>query len=286
MPSILLHSDATISGFADWWDAAEPRNRQSFQKPCGVTPARLLAVRRSKLRPFRRLLRGLAMTMDVKPSSGEMIWLTGRTFPYTDPPKDKAPRKSRAKLVLLYVLAIIGSVSWLLLGGPSDAESQPVPLRSPVLMSAKNASWFDPAITRIQATAPLTPAQATLVTPAETTPPAETAPADTAPTGMVPVEMAPVDGLKISSQSWRRGGLGSKALVTFTLRNGNDYAVKDIEISCAFARRDGSHLTDRTRVIHDTVNMKSRKTFARMHVGFVNINADRAKCSLVAASHI
>ena len=103
---------------------------------------------------------------------------------------------------------------------------------------------------------------------------------------VAPAEAAPVEGLKISSQSWRRGGLGSKALVTLTLRNSNDYAVKDIEISCAFARRDGSHLTDRTRIIHDIVNMKSRKTFARMHVGFVNVNASRAKCSLVAASHI
>jgi hypothetical protein len=102
---------------------------------------------------------------------------------------------------------------------------------------------------------------------------------------ITPVETAPVDGLKISSQSWRRGGLGSKALVTFTLRNGNDYAVKDIELACSFARRDGSHLTDRKRLIHDTVNMRSRKTFARLHVGFVNINADQAKCSLVAASH-
>jgi hypothetical protein len=97
-------------------------------------------------------------------------------------------------------------------------------------------------------------------------------------------ETAPVDGLKISSQSWRRGGLGSKALITLTLRNGNNYAVKDIELVCAFARSDGSHLTDRKRIIHDTINMRSRKTFARMHIGFVNINADRAKCSLVAAS--
>ena len=93
-----------------------------------------------------------------------------------------------------------------------------------------------------------------------------------------------IDGLKISSQSWRRGGLGSKALVTFTLRNANDYAVKDIEIACAFARRDGSHLTDRRRVIPDTVNMKSRKTYAGMLVGFVNVNANKAKCSLVTAS--
>jgi hypothetical protein len=99
-------------------------------------------------------------------------------------------------------------------------------------------------------------------------------------------ETAAVDGLKILSQHWRRGGLGSNALVTFTLRNGNHYAVKDIEISCAFSRRDGSHLTDRTRVIHDTVRMRGRKRFARLHVGFVNVNADRAKCTLVAASRI
>ena len=66
---------------------------------------------------------------------------------------------------------------------------------------------------------------------------------------IVPEETAPVDGLKISSQYWRRGGLGSKALVTFTLRNTNDYAVKDIAISCAFSRQgrqpfDRSHADD------------------------------------------
>jgi hypothetical protein len=96
-------------------------------------------------------------------------------------------------------------------------------------------------------------------------------------------EPAGLDRLKISSQTWRRGGLGSKALVTFTLRNDNDYAVKDVEIVCAFARRDGSHLTDRSRVLAETVSMKSRKTFARVPVGFVNVNADQAKCSLVTA---
>jgi hypothetical protein len=100
------------------------------------------------------------------------------------------------------------------------------------------------------------------------------------------VEAPAVNGLKISSQSWRRGGLGSKALITFTLRNDNDYAVKDIEIACAFSRRDGSHLTDRKRVLPDTVNMKSRKTFARLHIGFVNIYANKAKCTPIAASRV
>ncbi|WP_245509287.1 hypothetical protein [Bradyrhizobium zhanjiangense] len=95
--------------------------------------------------------------------------------------------------------------------------------------------------------------------------------------------MAELGRLRISSQTWRRGGLGSKALVTFTLRNDNDYAVKDVEIVCVFARRDGSHLTDRSRVLAEPVSMKSRKTYAHIPVGFVNVNADQAKCSLVAA---
>jgi hypothetical protein len=103
---------------------------------------------------------------------------------------------------------------------------------------------------------------------------------------VVPAQPAPVDRLKIASQSWRRGGLGSNALVTMTLRNDNSYAVRDIDISCAFLRPDGSYLTGRSRTITDVINMKSRKTFARLHVGFVNVNAVKAKCSLVAANHV
>jgi hypothetical protein len=102
----------------------------------------------------------------------------------------------------------------------------------------------------------------------------------------VPAEAAPVDGLKISSQSWRRGGLGSKALVTFTLRNDNDYAVGDIGLLCSFTRADGSPVTERRQTIRDSVKMKSRKTFSRVHIGFVHVNANRAKCSLLTASRV
>jgi type IV pilus biogenesis protein CpaD/CtpE len=159
---------------------------------------------------------------------------------------------------------LIGFGAWTFLS--EDASNTAEPLQLAAAAAPEPAS---PPATGAK------PDLTTAATPVEAPPPAEAA-----------AEIPPVDGLKISSQSWRRGGLGSKALVTFTLRNGNDYAVKDIEISCAFNRRDGSHLTDRKRVIHDTVNMKSRKTFARMHVGFVNVNANKAKCSLVTASRL
>ncbi len=172
--------------------------------------------------------------------------LTGNGGGSAGRPEQKAARTSRSGFVWLTAALMIGFGAWTYLS--EDASNNPEPLQ----LAAAAAP--EPASTGAKPDPELTTA------------------------------IPPIDGLKISSQSWRRGGLGSKALVTFTLRNGNDYAVKDIEITCAFNRMDGSHLTDRKRVIHDTVNMKSRKTFARMHVGFVNVNANKAKCSLVTAS--
>ncbi|MEH2560386.1 hypothetical protein [Bradyrhizobium sp. AZCC 2289] len=178
----------------------------------------------------------------------------------------------KARLVVLPVVAIAGFAAWIMLPDPSDAEDQSAPVPAVIAGPAQNAAPVDPA------TAPTQSTEATA--PADAAAPAAVATETTAPA------KSPLDGLKISAQSWRRGGLGSKALVTLTLRNRNDFAVKDIEIDCAFARRDGSHLTDRKRVIGDVISMKSRKTYSGMLVGFVNINANRAKCSLVTASRI
>ncbi len=159
-------------------------------------------------------------------------------------PEQKAARTSRSGFVWLTAALMIGFGAWTYLSEDASNNSEPLQLAAAAAPEpASTAAKPDPELT-------------TAATPVEAPPPAEAAAA---------AEIPPIDGLKISSQSWRRGGLGSKALVTFTLRNGNDYAVKDIEITCAFNRMDGSHLTDRKRVIHDTVNMKSRKTFARMH---------------------
>jgi hypothetical protein len=237
------------------WLAAEPRNRQSYLEPRGVTPARLFAV---------RMFDG--MTMNIAPhrtvstplsnvGGGAAVWPAFRYF--------------GAGLIWLPLAVLAGLSAWMLSGyASSTAESEPAQLTTAARLeltqiraieAAQERSWFNPAATPVEAMVPAQEATA-------------------------PAEAAPVDGLKISSQSWRRGGLGSNALISFTLRNANEYAVKDIEIFCAFTRRDGSHLTDRKRVINDTVHMKSQKKFARVHVGFVNVNANRAKCSLVTAS--
>jgi hypothetical protein len=194
--------------------------------------------------------------------------VAGNNGSFSRRPEKTPTNYLNSKFTWLPAVLIAGLGAWMLLSGSASNTAE-----SELATAATTEPMQSPATDAAQGLS--APQDGSLVNPATT--PVEV---------ITPAEPAPVDGLKISSQSWRRGGLGSKALVTFTLRNGNDYAVKDIEIFCSFARRDGSHLTDRRRVIHDTVSMKSRRTFARMHVGFVNINANQAKCSLVAASHI
>ena len=91
------------------------------------------------------------------------------------------------------------------------------------------------------------------------------------------------DGLSLSRQRWQRGGYGSQALLTFTVTNRNAFAVKDIQLSCAFTTPDGSYTTSRTRVIRDTIRT-GRKRFEHALVGFVTAQVSDGKCEVVGAS--
>ena len=65
-----------------------------------------------------------------------------------------------------------------------------------------------------------------------------------------------------------------------------DTAVNNIKIGCAFSDREGRYTTKRVRTITETINMKSRKTFPRMLIGFVNVNAVKSKCTLLSADRM
>ncbi|WP_194460892.1 hypothetical protein [Bradyrhizobium sp. CCBAU 53421] len=181
--------------------------------------------------------------------------------------------------LLLSVIAVGGIAAWFMLPEPSDAGDRDVwPVSSTVIRTVQDASTgAQPA--QIAKDAPAD--ESVTVGVATAGQPAEAAKASEPGAGR-----SPLDRLRIASQSWQRGGLGSKVLVTLTLRNANDFAVKDIEIACAFIRSDGSPVTERKRLIPDTIAMKSRKTYPRMLIGFVNVNANKAKCSVVTASRV
>ena len=188
--------------------------------------------------------------------------------------------RSEARLAALPAIAVIGCAMWLILPQASDAEGHSAMSPETTRPTQDTSRHDTPGNVGTDGV------QTTLSDPGPSAASPSAGPAGTAPPATVEPSTSPLDGLKIVSQSWRRGGRVSKALVTFTLRNANDYAVKDIEIACTFARRDGSHLTDRRRIIPETVNMKSRKRYAGMLVGFVNVNANKAKCAVATASRL
>src|SRR5471032_2706083 len=116
-------------------------------------------------------------------------------------------RHFRTALVLLPAILVAGVLVWLFFFTLDESDAQ---------TAAKTAIAVAPDISA----------------PQPQSPPAAVEPAT-----------EPLGHLRISRASFARGGLGSKALVTFTLRNDNNYAVKDAEILCAFRSRDGRYAT-------------------------------------------
>jgi hypothetical protein len=94
---------------------------------------------------------------------------------------------------------------------------------------------------------------------------------------------APLSGVRLARQSLKRGGLGSRVHGTFTVRNRLDFAIKDVEIECAFRGR-GGYTTQRRRVLADTIEPRSRETFSNVLVGHINVTTTRGKCHLTGAS--
>jgi hypothetical protein len=210
---------------------------------------------------FDRAVGGAEMSTGLYGFELSRLSALSHSFPHW--PEQATARLFKPKLVWLTAVVLAGLSAWVLLPAhPGDTAESDTPV---LVANAPDEPVLAPLTEAVQQQASFDPATAEAI---------------------VPEQPTPLEKLRISSQSWRRGGLGSIALVTLTLRNKNDYAVKDIEVACAFARRDGSHLTDRNRVIHESVNKRSRKTFARIHVGFVNINASRAKCAIIGAARI
>ena len=95
----------------------------------------------------------------------------------------------------------------------------------------------------------------------------------------------PLSQVRLVRQSLKRSGLGARVFATVTVRNRHEYAIKDVEILCAFRGRDG-YVTARRRVLPDVIEARSRETFANVLVGHINVVTTRGRCKLVGASRV
>jgi hypothetical protein len=86
---------------------------------------------------------------------------------------------------------------------------------------------------------------------------------------------------------WERGGLGdSIAMANITIRNKNEYAVKDIGLVCSFSGKSGTEFARRSKVIYDIIPAKKQRTFRDLTIGFWHEQTASAWCSVESAARL
>jgi hypothetical protein len=90
----------------------------------------------------------------------------------------------------------------------------------------------------------------------------------------------------ISGQSWKTGGFGSIGLMNFTLKNANDYQIKDVSLICTFYGNSGTELGSRTHTIYETIKANAMRSFAAVNIGFIPSQSSRGGCEVLAAVRI
>lgn len=96
----------------------------------------------------------------------------------------------------------------------------------------------------------------------------------------------PGDRLTMPSFSWKLGGFKNVGIVSVTIANGNNFAVKDVGIACEFSGKSGTVLTTAAGRIYDTLRAKGKQTFKEVNMGLIDNQSARASCRVVTARRV
>jgi hypothetical protein len=86
------------------------------------------------------------------------------------------------------------------------------------------------------------------------------------------------NNITIEKWSWHKGGFDNVMIATFTLRNTNDVAVKDIVISCEHLAPSGTTIDTSTRTVYEAIKPKASKTIKNFNMGLIHTQAARSSC--------
>lgn len=100
-----------------------------------------------------------------------------------------------------------------------------------------------------------------------------------APAAPDPREVA-LTNLKLDF-TWKLGGFDNVILATFTVKNENDFDVKDLQIRCEAFGKSGTRIDRNTRTIYDVVKAKGTKRLPEANLGLVNSQAEKLACDIV-----
>jgi hypothetical protein len=86
--------------------------------------------------------------------------------------------------------------------------------------------------------------------------------------------------IQISKESWRKDAFDTVMMASFTLKNTNDFDVKDIEITCLHYGNSGTQIDRNVRTIYEVVKAKGSKTIHDFNMGFIHSQATKSGCAV------
>jgi hypothetical protein len=89
------------------------------------------------------------------------------------------------------------------------------------------------------------------------------------------IALDPASKMLLADDHLHGHGVG---LLTMTVINDNDFAVKDFEIRCSTSGESGTQLSTLHQVIFSTIKAKSRRTFKDFNMGLMHSQTARYKC--------
>jgi hypothetical protein len=82
--------------------------------------------------------------------------------------------------------------------------------------------------------------------------------------------------------TWAKGGFDNVMEATFTVANGSQYPVKDIEIICTHFAKSGTKIDSNRRTIFDVIPANGKKTFPKFNMGFIHSQAEKSSCEVAS----
>jgi uncharacterized membrane protein (Fun14 family) len=78
--------------------------------------------------------------------------------------------------------------------------------------------------------------------------------------------------------TWRKGGFGSVMFASFDFTNNNNFAVKDITVTCNHSADSGTRIDSNTRTIYQLIDAHSYKSVNDFDMGFIDNQATQTHC--------
>lgn len=79
---------------------------------------------------------------------------------------------------------------------------------------------------------------------------------------------------------WGKASDGMVMLANFTFKNNNDFAVKDLTVTCNHHANSGTVIDSNTRTIYEMIKPKATKAVRNFNMGFINSQAASSGCHI------